>query len=140
MSGWGAEKKTAPPEGEAVHLSSRGRTRTCDPRINSPLLYQLSYSGRSGKVKTGAGRIKRARTMILRAVQPSRCEPHGVLLPPASTHPVRPQVRQRNTVATAGRHLTPPESPLNEYMLAYYMREQVLARNLGGDLTRYWPK
>jgi hypothetical protein len=26
--------------------SSRDRTRTCDPRINSPLLYQLSYSGR----------------------------------------------------------------------------------------------
>ena len=26
--------------------SSRGRTRTCDPLINSQLLYQLSYSGR----------------------------------------------------------------------------------------------
>ena len=26
--------------------SSRGRTRTCDPLINSQLLYQLSYSGK----------------------------------------------------------------------------------------------
>src|SRR5439155_17664994 len=26
--------------------SSRGRTRTCDPPVNSRLLYQLSYSGR----------------------------------------------------------------------------------------------
>src|SRR5205823_10176054 len=28
--------------------SSRGRTRTCDPPVNSRLLYQLSYSGMSG--------------------------------------------------------------------------------------------
>ena len=27
--------------------SSRGRTRTCDPTINSRLLYQLSYAGKS---------------------------------------------------------------------------------------------
>jgi hypothetical protein len=33
----------------AVVRSSRGRTRTCDPVINSHLLYQLSYSGRDGK-------------------------------------------------------------------------------------------
>src|SRR5512146_2703999 len=26
--------------------NSRGRTRTCDPLINSQLLYQLSYSGK----------------------------------------------------------------------------------------------
>ena len=32
------------------HASSRGRTRTCDPVINSHLLYQLSYAGiASGK-------------------------------------------------------------------------------------------
>ncbi len=30
-------------EGRAA--SSRGRTRTCDPPVNSRLLYQLSYSG-----------------------------------------------------------------------------------------------
>src|SRR5690242_20777375 len=27
--------------------NSRGRTRTCDPPVNSRLLYQLSYSGMS---------------------------------------------------------------------------------------------
>src|SRR5690606_1783689 len=26
-------------------LNSRGRTRTCDPTVNSRLLYQLSYAG-----------------------------------------------------------------------------------------------
>ncbi len=31
------------------HGSSRGRTRTCDPPVNSRLLYQLSYSGRRAK-------------------------------------------------------------------------------------------
>ena len=31
--------------------SSRGRTRTCDPLINSQLLYQLSYSGRAKRIK-----------------------------------------------------------------------------------------
>ena len=30
--------------------SSRDRTRTCDPLINSQLLYQLSYSGRGGRI------------------------------------------------------------------------------------------
>ncbi len=29
---------------------SRGRTRTCDPPVNSRLLYQLSYSGKRGKI------------------------------------------------------------------------------------------
>ena len=29
-------------------LNSRGRTRTCDPLINSQLLYQLSYTGSPG--------------------------------------------------------------------------------------------
>src|SRR5438094_7937908 len=29
--------------------SSRGRTRTCDPPVNSRLLYQLSYSGMKAK-------------------------------------------------------------------------------------------
>src|SRR5213596_3236441 len=29
----------------ALEESSRGRTRTCDPPVNSRLLYQLSYSG-----------------------------------------------------------------------------------------------
>lgn len=40
--------KTRLEGGLVVHieLSSRGRTRTCDPAINSRLLYQLSYSGR----------------------------------------------------------------------------------------------
>src|SRR5260363_352572 len=28
-----------------IHLGSPSRTRTYDPRINSPLLYQLSYRG-----------------------------------------------------------------------------------------------
>src|SRR5258705_10418030 len=31
--------------------SSRGRTRTCDPPVNSRLLYQLSYSGMGGKYR-----------------------------------------------------------------------------------------
>ena len=31
-------------------MSSRSRTRTCDPVINSHLLYQLSYPGRDGKI------------------------------------------------------------------------------------------
>src|SRR5437762_13897865 len=30
--------------------NSRGRTRTCDPPVNSRLLYQLSYSGRRGQI------------------------------------------------------------------------------------------
>ena len=34
----------------AVQLSDRDRTRTCDPVINSHLLYQLSYAARKGKV------------------------------------------------------------------------------------------
>ncbi len=29
-------------------FNSRGRTRTCDPLINSQLLYQLSYTGKDG--------------------------------------------------------------------------------------------
>ena len=29
----------------AVLISSPGKTRTCDPLINSQLLYQLSYRG-----------------------------------------------------------------------------------------------
>ena len=37
-------------QGEALS-SSRGRTRTCDPLINSQLLYQLSYSGRAKRIK-----------------------------------------------------------------------------------------
>gem|GEM_PF-2800810 len=31
---------------------SLGRTRTCDPEINSLLLYQLSYQGISKKIQT----------------------------------------------------------------------------------------
>src|SRR6266478_5311438 len=34
----------------ALEGSSRGRTRTCDPPVNSRLLYQLSYSGRDGNI------------------------------------------------------------------------------------------
>ena len=33
---------------------SRGRTRTCDPPVNSLLLYQLSYSGRHRAGRLGA--------------------------------------------------------------------------------------
>ena len=33
-------------------LNSRGRTRTCDPLINSQLLYQLSYTGSWGESPT----------------------------------------------------------------------------------------
>lgn len=29
----------------SAYRSSRGRTRTCDPTVNSRLLYQLSYAG-----------------------------------------------------------------------------------------------
>src|SRR5258708_3901477 len=35
--------------------SSRGRTRTCDPPVNSRLLYQLSYSGKSAKYRCWLG-------------------------------------------------------------------------------------
>jgi hypothetical protein len=34
-----------PRNGFPGSFSSRGRTRTYDKRINSPLLYQLSYAG-----------------------------------------------------------------------------------------------
>src|SRR5689334_3331276 len=34
--------------------SSRGRTRTCDPPVNSRLLYQLSYSGKTGGISLDA--------------------------------------------------------------------------------------
>ena len=39
--------------------SSRGRTRTCDPLINSQLLYQLSYSGRRDRILRKGGNFKR---------------------------------------------------------------------------------
>src|SRR6266700_7500602 len=37
--------------------SSRGRTRTCDPPVNSRLLYQLSYSGMSAGQISRMGRL-----------------------------------------------------------------------------------
>src|SRR5205807_3926197 len=45
--------RSSPPQGGGSLgpgrlRSSRGRTRTCDPPVNSRLLYQLSYSGMSG--------------------------------------------------------------------------------------------
>ena len=36
--------------------SAPGRTRTCDPRIRSPLLYPLSYEGVDG-VRCRSGRL-----------------------------------------------------------------------------------
>ena len=45
--------KTKRRKGLALQrLSSRDRTRTCDPLINSQLLYQLSYSGRDASHRT----------------------------------------------------------------------------------------
>src|SRR6266849_5621998 len=41
--------------GERDLRSSRGRTRTCDPPVNSRLLYQLSYSGMSGGPNIAGG-------------------------------------------------------------------------------------
>src|SRR3990170_3014911 len=41
------------PDGPAW-CNSRGRTRTCDPPVNSRLLYQLSYSGRRWLVATAS--------------------------------------------------------------------------------------
>src|SRR5439155_23509203 len=35
--------------------SSRGRTRTCDPPVNSRLLYQLSYSGMKREISSTLG-------------------------------------------------------------------------------------
>ena len=35
-------------QGFRGRFNSRGRTRTCDPLINSQLLYQLSYTGKVG--------------------------------------------------------------------------------------------
>ena len=31
--------------------NSRGRTRTCDPTVNSRLLYQLSYAGKEHRTR-----------------------------------------------------------------------------------------
>ncbi len=60
MRGVGTAVGTAPPKGgldartphrgyrdeaSVVGRGSRDRTRTCDPVINSHLLYQLSYAG-----------------------------------------------------------------------------------------------
>src|SRR5436309_7753204 len=39
---------TGSTAGKLSRGNSRGRTRTCDPPVNSRLLYQLSYSGMSG--------------------------------------------------------------------------------------------
>ena len=36
----------------SIYPSSRGRTRTYDKRINSPLLYRLSYAGINCSVKS----------------------------------------------------------------------------------------
>src|SRR6184192_4960179 len=51
--------------------NSRGRTRTCDPPVNSRLLYQLSYSGmqrqissRVSETSTGAGGHRAARREV----------------------------------------------------------------------------
>src|SRR6059036_3171618 len=38
---------TGSTAGKLSRGNSRGRTRTCDPPVNSRLLYQLSYSGRA---------------------------------------------------------------------------------------------
>ena len=38
-------RKPLPVRGSRFVLSSGGRTRTCDPTVNSRLLYQLSYAG-----------------------------------------------------------------------------------------------
>ncbi len=43
--------------GQGIPLpSSRGRTRTCDPVVNSHLLYQLSYAGISLSPRGEEGR------------------------------------------------------------------------------------
>src|SRR5438034_4874620 len=50
---------TGSTAGKLSRGSSRGRTRTCDPPVNSRLLYQLSYSGmRPGNIGLGANRTK----------------------------------------------------------------------------------
>ena len=73
--------------------SSRGRTRTCDPLINSQLLYQLSYSGRvrrcGGRISLPPpGRVKRPSEAISAQNRPSEnWPPHRLLAP---THFVRP--------------------------------------------------
>jgi hypothetical protein len=61
--GWGRVSSRRRSANEKRHKplglrrwSSRDRTRTCDPLINSQLLYQLSYSGRRGKI--GRERLK----------------------------------------------------------------------------------
>jgi len=44
------------PVGRLDRTYSGDRTRTCDPLINSQLLYQLSYAGSAGPYYWGSGR------------------------------------------------------------------------------------
>lgn len=41
-------------EGQEIQNGSGSKTRTCDPRINSPLLYQLSYAGTQKALKNSS--------------------------------------------------------------------------------------
>ena len=72
--------------------NSRGRTRTCDPTVNSRLLYQLSYAGLEGTARKnrpgGCGSQQRKRTRAARVVRmhrPDQAPPHRPTFNPRST-------------------------------------------------------
>src|SRR5438876_10895329 len=60
---WGPERRPGERCADALRRlpgmvedqGSRGRTRTCDPPVNSRLLYQLSYSGMNREISLTLG-------------------------------------------------------------------------------------
>jgi hypothetical protein len=73
---------------------SRGRTRTCDPLINSQLLYQLSYSGRCARQAPGP---TQTRTNLA-------ASDNSVKLGPCRLTPTGP-IRHRHFPAQSGQSL-----------------------------------
>ena len=57
---FGSTKEKSPPSCKCLQdltlYNSGDRTRTCDPLVNSQLLYQLSYAGKAPHPVTGSGR------------------------------------------------------------------------------------
>jgi hypothetical protein len=83
-------------EGRATRMvpSSRDRTRTCDPLINSQLLYQLSYSGKTPptarRVKV-AVRIPSGQESAMANARATPCYPAGTESPDPEVSRMHPR-------------------------------------------------